>query len=91
MQYARRLVPVPSDIDVRTVPEQELADGDLVALHAHWTGLINKNGDVGIDVFRLKDGKLVEHCDVIQEIPDKWKMATRCSDTSAVVPRRCLR
>ena len=55
--------------DIRRV----LADGDIVAVHAHWTGLISKNGDVGIDVFRVKDGKLVEHWDVIQSIPDASK------------------
>jgi len=55
--------------DIRRV----LADGDIVAVHAHWTGLISKNGDVGIDVFRVKDGKLVEHWDVIQAIPDASK------------------
>ena len=55
--------------DIRRV----LADGDIVAVHAHWTGLIGKNGDVGIDHFRVKDGKLVEHWDVIQAIPDASK------------------
>jgi predicted SnoaL-like aldol condensation-catalyzing enzyme len=55
--------------DIRRV----LADGDIVAVHAHWTGLISKNGDIGIDLFRVKDGKLVEHWDVIQAIPDASK------------------
>jgi len=55
--------------DIRHV----LADGDLVAVHAHWTGLLGKNGDVGVDLFRVKDGKLVEHWDVIQAIPDASK------------------
>ena len=43
--------------DIRRV----IADGDIVAVHAHWTGLISPNGDVGVDIFRVKDGKLVEH------------------------------
>jgi predicted SnoaL-like aldol condensation-catalyzing enzyme len=55
--------------DIRHV----IADGDIVAVHAHWTGLIGKNGDVGVDFFRVKDGKLVEHWDVIQTIPDTSK------------------
>jgi predicted SnoaL-like aldol condensation-catalyzing enzyme len=55
--------------DIRRV----LADGDIVAVHTHWTGLISKNGDIGIDLFRVKDGKLVEHWDVIQAIPDESK------------------
>jgi predicted SnoaL-like aldol condensation-catalyzing enzyme len=52
--------------DIRRV----IADGDLVAVHAHWTGLISPNGDVGVDIFRLKEGKLVEHWDVIAAVPN---------------------
>lgn len=55
--------------DIRRV----IADEDLVAVHAHWTGLISPNGDVGVDIFRVKDGKLVEHWDVISSIPDTSK------------------
>ncbi len=47
-----------------------LADGDHVILHCHQTwpdGLEY----AGIDIFRLDDaGKVVEHWDVLQEIPD---------------------
>lgn len=50
-----------------------IADGDIVAVHASWVDLISPNGDVGVDFFRLKDGKLVEHWDVIQAIPDTSK------------------
>jgi predicted SnoaL-like aldol condensation-catalyzing enzyme len=46
------------------------ADGDFVLLHCHWTGFFGKNGDAIIDIFRLEDGKIVEHWDVIQAIPD---------------------
>jgi predicted SnoaL-like aldol condensation-catalyzing enzyme len=46
------------------------ADGDFVILHCHWTGFFGKNGDAIIDIFRLENGKLVEHWDVIQAIPD---------------------
>jgi predicted SnoaL-like aldol condensation-catalyzing enzyme len=49
------------------------ADEDIVILHVHWTGLFGKNGDAIIDFFRVKDGKLVEHWDVIQAIPDTSK------------------
>lgn len=55
--------------DIRRV----IADGDTVAVHAHWTGLISPNGDVGVDIFRVKDGKLVEHWDVIAAIPGTSK------------------
>ncbi len=46
------------------------AEGDYVILHCHYTGFFGKNGDAIIDIFRLEDGKLVEHWDVIQAIPD---------------------
>ena len=55
--------------DIRRV----IADGDIVAVHAHWTGLISPNGDVGVDIFRVADGKLVEHWDVLAPIPDASK------------------
>ncbi|MGO7537052.1 hypothetical protein GR247_29810 [Rhizobium leguminosarum] len=45
------------------------ADGDLVWLHVHAT---NGAGDLGqaiVDIFRVKDGKIVEHWDVIQAVP----------------------
>ena len=48
-----------------------LADGDLVVTHSH---LVRAPGDRGMavmDLFRLEDGKIVEHWDVVQEIPEK--------------------
>lgn len=47
------------------------ADGDLVWVHAH---IVRFQGDPGlalVDIFRVKDGKLVEHWDVIQPVPEK--------------------
>jgi len=47
------------------------AEGDFVVLHVHWTGLLGgKNGEAVVDFFRLEDGKIVEHWDVIQSIPE---------------------
>lgn len=48
-----------------------IADEDLVALHIH--SKINKD-DIGsaiVDIFRLKNGKIVEHWDVIQKVEEK--------------------
>jgi predicted SnoaL-like aldol condensation-catalyzing enzyme len=47
------------------------ADGDHVILHSHWHGLSdNQRGEAVVDIFRLENGKVVEHWDVIQPIPD---------------------
>jgi predicted SnoaL-like aldol condensation-catalyzing enzyme len=47
------------------------ADGDFVILHSHWHGLSdNPRGEAVVDIFRLEDGKMVEHWDVIQPVPE---------------------
>lgn len=43
-----------------------LAEGDLVMLHGRYTGFGPKPLVV-VDIFRVRDGKLVEHWDVMQE------------------------
>lgn len=44
-------------------------DGDLVYLHVHATNGLEDRGQAVLDIFRVKDGMIVEHWDVIQEIP----------------------
>jgi len=47
------------------------ADGDHVILHSHWHGLSdNPRGEAVVDIFRLEGGKVVEHWDVIQPVPE---------------------
>ncbi|ULR46939.1 nuclear transport factor 2 family protein [Rhizobium sp. K102] len=45
------------------------ADGDLVWLHVHATNGTDDRGQAIVDIFRVKDGKIVEHWDVIQAVP----------------------
>jgi len=47
-----------------------IAEGDYVMLHLHGTGGPNPHGESVIDIFRVEDGKVVEHWDIIQPIPD---------------------
>ena len=43
-----------------------VADGDFVMIHARITG-IGPKPLIGVDILRVKEGKLVEHWDVLQE------------------------
>jgi predicted SnoaL-like aldol condensation-catalyzing enzyme len=56
----------PKDkIDIRHLS----ADGDLVYIHTR-AKFGNKVSSV-LDIFRIENGKIVEHWDVIQEVPEK--------------------
>ena len=46
-------------------------EGDMVAVHVRSFDGPTKNGEAGVDMFRLENGKIVEHWDVIQPIPDQ--------------------
>lgn len=46
------------------------ADGDLVWLHVHSTGNAKDRGKAIVDIFRVRDGQIVEHWDVIQPVPE---------------------
>ena len=45
------------------------ADGDLVYLHVHSTNGARDRGQAIVDIFRVSGGKIVEHWDVIQDVP----------------------
>ena len=47
------------------------ADGDYVVLHVHAVRVPGTRGSAIVDIFKLEHGKVVEHWDVIQEIPAK--------------------
>lgn len=46
------------------------ADGDLVWLHVHSTNGEEDRGESVVDIFRVEQGKIVEHWDVIQSVPE---------------------
>ncbi len=47
------------------------ADGDLVWMHLHTKRTPDALGNAVINIFRLKDGKFVEHWNVGQAVPEK--------------------
>ena len=57
--------------EARCEIKNAFADGDHVILHSHWHALSdNPRGEAVVDIFRLEGGKVVEHWDVIQSIPE---------------------
>ena len=52
-------------LDIKRV----IAEGDMVVTHSHLTLRPGEPGQALADYFRLVDGKVVEHWDVIQDVP----------------------
>jgi len=46
-------------------------DGDYVILHVHAVRKPGSRGNAIIDIFRLEKGKIVEHWDAVQPIPEQ--------------------
>jgi predicted SnoaL-like aldol condensation-catalyzing enzyme len=51
--------------------KQAFADGDFVILHVHAVREPGTRGLAIVDIFRLDNGKVVEHWDVVQPIPEQ--------------------
>jgi predicted SnoaL-like aldol condensation-catalyzing enzyme len=48
-----------------------IAEGDLVMTHSLITTSPDDRGSAAADIFRIEDGKVVEHWDVVQPIPEQ--------------------
>ncbi len=53
-------------IDIKRV----FADGDFVIMHVHMMREAGERGNAVVEIFRFEDGKIAEHWDVIQPIPE---------------------
>ena len=51
--------------------KQIFADGDYVIVHDHAVREPGTRGFAIVNIYRLEDGKVAEHWDVIQPVPDK--------------------
>jgi predicted SnoaL-like aldol condensation-catalyzing enzyme len=48
-----------------------IAEGDLVVLHVHSKRSPDDRGRAIVDIFKVESGKIVEHWDVVQDVPEK--------------------
>jgi predicted SnoaL-like aldol condensation-catalyzing enzyme len=56
--------------DARSEIKRVLAEGDYVIIHVHSVRIPGTRGRAIFDLFKLENGKIVEHWDTIQEIPE---------------------
>ena len=57
--------------EARTEIKRVIAEGNLVAIHNNPKMNPNERGQAVVDIFRLENGKVVEHWDVVQPVPEK--------------------
>jgi predicted SnoaL-like aldol condensation-catalyzing enzyme len=56
---------------IRYDMKRVISDGDLVVVHSHVTMNPTDRGLAVVDIFRVQKGKVVEHWDVSQPVPEK--------------------
>jgi predicted SnoaL-like aldol condensation-catalyzing enzyme len=57
--------------NAKSTIKRMVAEGDLVVVHAHSQAHDKDLGYAAIDIFRLENGKIVEHWDSVQAVPEK--------------------
>lgn len=66
IDYLRNTYP-----DSHSEIKRVMAEDDYVVLHVHSIKIPDTKGQAIVDIFKLENGKIVEHWDVIQDIPEK--------------------
>ena len=51
-------------------PKRVIAQGNLVAVHSHYIDTPGDRGRAVLDLFRIRDAKIVEHWSAEQDVPD---------------------
>jgi predicted SnoaL-like aldol condensation-catalyzing enzyme len=51
-------------------PKRVIAEGDLVAVHSHYVDTPGERGQAVLELFRVRDGKIVEHWTAVQDLPE---------------------
>lgn len=57
--------------ELRLEIKRMIAEGDLVVTHSVLKTAPEDRGTAAADIFRLEDGKVVEHWDVLQPVPEE--------------------
>lgn len=60
-----------SNPNARADIKRVIAEGDLVVLHVHSKAGKDDRGRAVVDIFRVENGKILEHWDVMQAVPEK--------------------
>lgn len=55
--------------DARQTIHRSFVDGDYVITHTHVVRWPGDSGLAVVDIFRVEDGMIIEHWDVIQDVP----------------------
>lgn len=66
IQFLREKFP-----NARTEIKQVYAEGDHVIIYVHSIRVPGTRGRAIVDIFKLEDNKIVEHWEVVQDIPEK--------------------
>lgn len=57
--------------DLKVTIKRMVAEGDLVVVHSHWQDSPEDRGNAVVDIYRIEDGKIAEHWDVVQPVSEK--------------------